>query len=355
MRVASASDAAWLHHTLQRCNVQSARIRLRGGLRLRETSARALLPQTSMLSSLTARFNRWTGALAGLALGLFDPVFFWLLGTRFDLDGSDVTWLVSGAFASTSCLLGFLIGLNAESRKKEQAASAALLEARARVSQAEKLASLGQLASAIAHEVRNPLAIIRSSVQNLGESVGDENGRETCKFVIEEIDRLTRVTGSLVAFARPLVPKRQVVPLQALATRTRSLAGPMLSEHPIEFRVQLHDRDADLDVDPDLVCQVLIGLLGNAAELMRDGGSVTLSSRQLDDGRVELRISDDGPGIPSELRERIFEPFFTTREGGSGLGLAVARQIVEAHEGTIEAAAAEGGGAEFRLQFRGAA
>jgi signal transduction histidine kinase len=109
--------------------------------------------------------------------------------------------------------------------------------------------------------------------------------------------------------------------------------------------------------DPDLLSQVLIGLLANAAEAVPPGGAIALEACAAD-GTVQLTVADSGPGIAPELRTRVFEPFFTTRPRGTGLGLAIARQIVEAHGGRIEAGAAASGGARFVITLpvaRGAA
>ena len=106
--------------------------------------------------------------------------------------------------------------------------------------------------------------------------------------------------------------------------------------------------------DGDLICQVLLGLLANAAEAAPSGGEVALAAAAAD-GAVEIAVADSGPGVPPELRARIFEPFFTTRPHGTGLGLAVARHIVEAHGGRIEVGERTGGGARFTLRLPAAA
>jgi two-component system sensor histidine kinase AtoS len=301
---------------------------------------------------LRDRFDRWMGALVGFALGAFDTALFQVLGTEFSLAGEDVTFLVTGAFTSSLIALGFMLGLTVEMRRRERSSAEALARARDQIAQNEKLASLGQLAGAIAHEVKNPLAIIRSSIQNVGESLAETDGesRESARFAMEEIDRLTRVTNSLLAFARPISIARSKVSCASILHQTEMLAARMLSDRSIALERDAAF-DAAIDADADLVCQVLLGLLGNAAEVTPPGGAVRLEGRA---GRetVEISVSDRGPGVPAELRERIFEPFFTTRDGGTGLGLAVARQIVEAHQGEIAVEDRAGGGARFTVRLR---
>ena len=104
----------------------------------------------------------------------------------------------------------------------------------------------------------------------------------------------------------------------------------------------------DANVDPDLIAQVLVGLVDNAIEAVPAGGEVRLEARS-DGGQIELSVTDSGPGVPADLRGRVFEPFFTTRAAGIGLGLAIARQIVEAHGGTIQVEQSTSGGARFSV------
>lgn len=299
----------------------------------------------------------WWGAAAGVATALVDIASMTALGVRFEINGRDVGWLVAMFFGSSFAILGWLVGAQLQSRRRERAADAiiraqreAIHTTRVRLAQNEKLAALGQLAAAIAHEVRNPLAVIRSSAQNLSESAPSAEATRACSFIIEEIDRLSRVVSSLLAYARPVnVVARPVAPSE-LVSRAALLAREDLASRHIRLETRVAPDLAAVRADPDLVCQVLLGLLGNAAAAIDDSGEIAIEARAVEDG-VEVAVADSGPGVPAEIRGKIFDPFFTTRPRGTGLGLAVAREIVEAHGGRIEVGDRPGGGARFAVRL----
>lgn len=304
-------------------------------------------------------FNRWWGLSGGALLGALDTATLWLLGVQIQVNGGDATLPVGLFFGSSFALLGFLLGYVIEGRRRDRAAQAviraqteAMATTRARLSQSEKLAALGLLATAIAHEVPNPLAVIRSAAQGLGETPEPDRAetQRASTFITAEIDRLTSVVSSLLAFARPPQLERRPVAIADLFDRTLALAADDL--HARRLHVERHDGDPLPAVagDADLLCQVLLGLLANAAEAVDPGGDIWLEARAAETG-VELVVADSGPGVPEALRGRIFEPFFTTRSRGTGLGLAVARQIIDAHGGQLAVDDRPGGGARFRVQL----
>jgi two-component system sensor histidine kinase HydH len=295
---------------------------------------------------------RWWGATIGIAVAVGDTMGLVWLGASFEMGGRDVTWLVAAWFGLSFALLGFLLGDAIETRRRERAATAALDAARSRVAQSEKLAALGQLAAAIAHEVRNPLAVVRSAAQGLGETLpeGDVEGHRAASFIVAEVDRLGSVVNGLLAFARPIELETRPTAIPEVIARAVAVAGREVAAR----RVRLERDDAAalplVQADGDLVCQVLVGLLANAAAATPPGGRVVVRARA-SNGTVELAVADEGPGIAPELRGRVFEPFFTTRPDGTGLGLAIARQIVEAHGGRIDVADDPGGGACFTVRL----
>jgi two-component system sensor histidine kinase HydH len=301
---------------------------------------------------------RWWGLAGGIVTGAVDTLGMVALGVTFQMNGHDVTWLVGGYFASSFAGLGFLLGYVVEGRRRDRRAAELIRvqmetihTARARLAQSEKLAALGQLAAQIAHEVRNPLAVIRSAAQGLGEAVspGDAEGLRAAQVITAEIDRLNSVITSLLAFARPLQLQPHPVAVGELFDRALLLARDELAAKKVRVQRQEPAGLLPVNADPDLISQVLLGLLANATEAVPPGGEIRLQARAVD-GTVEMDVTDSGPGVSPELRERIFEPFFTTRARGTGLGLAIAKQIVEAHAGRI-VLGDHRGGARFTVRL----
>ncbi len=300
---------------------------------------------------------QWWGGALGAAVALADALILRWFGVSLTSHGHDVIWPVVAWFGVWFAAPGFMLGKTLDDRQRARA-SADLIRAqmrelaasRERVLQSEKLAALGTLAAAIAHEVRNPLAVIRSAAQSLAESAPSEavETLRSCRFMMEEADRLASLVNSLLAFARPARFKAQAVAAAELFDRAL-----LLARAPIESRqVRIERREPPLSgvasADPNLIAQVLAGLLTNAAQAAPIGGDVKIECRA-EDSTVELAIEDSGPGVPAALRDRIFEPFFTTRASGIGLGLAIARQITEAHGGSIRLGESSSGGARFSV------
>lgn len=317
------------------------------------------MQQTESDERVGFRRERWIGLGWGIFAGMVDTVGTKMLGIRFEAAGEDITWLALGVYTASFAGIGFLAGLVLEARRKERRHAAIIREqletvdaTRARLAETEKLAALGQLAAAVAHEVRNAFAVIRSSAQGINETLSeeDEEGRESCSFIVAEIDRLTSVVNSLLSFARPLRLAPRPVDVHELLDHAQLLARQELEAKQIRL---VRDDVAPLpriEADSDLVVQVLLDLLSNAVQATPAGSEVRLAA-QANDSVVEIGVADAGPGVPEDLRTRIFEPFFTTRDRGTGLGLAVARQIVEAHHGHIEVDDGPTGGACFRVSL----
>ena len=301
------------------------------------------------------RLRHW-GLAAGVLTGVVDTAALSMLGVTFAVNGWDARPLIAAYFGASFAVLGYLLGSLVEAQRRERRANAllqaqaeSLAAARARLAQSEKLAALGQLAATVAHEVRNPLAVMRSAAQTLSEAppAADE-ATQASAFIIAEIDRLANVVNSLLAFARPLQLDARPVRVADLLDRALLLGRDELEAKRLHVERRTSADLPAVHADPDLLSQVLLGLLANAAEAVPPGGAIAIEAAS-GDGVVHLSVADSGPGVPVALRARIFEPFFTTRPRGTGLGLAIARQIIEAHGGRIEAGEANGGGARFTI------
>lgn len=266
------------------------------------------------------------GAALGLGLGLLDGLLLEVLGVEMKMGDVVATWPVAAIFGSSFALLGAALGALLDSRQ-------ALRQEQDRLVEAEKMASLGRMAAGVAHEVRNPLGTIRSSAELLAERARDDDA-EACRFIVEEVDRLDAFVGDILDFSRPVQVEGVSEAPERLVERAVVLAEPMLG--PVEVAVDV--RGTPL---PELLDRVVLGLLVNAAQ----SGATRVT---IDGGPGWLRVRDDGPGIPAELRAQVFEPFFTTKARGTGLGLAMARRVVEAHGGSLHLE--DGPGAAFRIQ-----
>ena len=213
---------------------------------------------------------------------------------------------------------------------------------------AAKLAVVGEMAAAMSHEVRTPLGILQSSANVLQrEPQLSKEGHEVLGFIISETERLNNLVSSLIDAARPRLPAFTEVNLSALAIKCIA----MLSAQAQTKNVQLDchaDQDYLIKADSEQMTQVLMNLLINAIQMLPNHGKVEVGITALQD-TIQLTIADNGPGIPAGSQAQIFEPFFTQRAGGVGLGLAVVRHIVHAHQGEISYSPSQQGGAQFNI------
>ena len=229
-----------------------------------------------------------------------------------------------------------------------------------------KLAMLGELAAVLAHEVRTPLGILRSSAQVLlRDRRLSEDSRELMGFIESETERLNRLVSTLLDTARPRLPSFAPVDMHALLRRCvqmqelQQVAAPSNSNSNSnsntaavpaapQLGVELLATDAVVEADAEQLMQAIFNLLNNAVQAVGAGGLVLISTA---DAGEQLRIdcADNGPGIPPAIAERIFDPFVTGRDGGIGLGLAVVQQVIAAHGGQISVGRSAAGGTLFSL------
>jgi signal transduction histidine kinase len=212
----------------------------------------------------------------------------------------------------------------------------------------ERLASMGKFVSIIAHEIKNPLGIILSSAQVIKNPARNEEMRlKAAEYIEEEVKRLDNTITHFLRFSRPPEPKLSRSNLSEIVKSTLS------KWHRDEAIQVIFDSDSEnfpVMCDPDLIHQVLLNILINASHSMEGKGEITVSIEQREN-YAEVKISDTGDGIPDDIIGKIFDPFFTTKKQGMGLGLAIAHQVMEGHNGSISAANNTDEGATFILRF----
>jgi signal transduction histidine kinase len=218
---------------------------------------------------------------------------------------------------------------------------------------AAKFAFVGELAAGIAHEVRTPLGVLRSSAQLLERSLaaGDEESRELCQLLRDEVDRIDRVVTGLLELGRPRELRTESSPLGQIVFRAVDFAEAQAREKGISLRRRSIDPDPVVLCDPELIYQVALNLVVNAIQILSPGGSVEVALLPVRGGEGGFEVRDDGPGIPEGLHARIFEPYFTSREGGAGLGLTFVRRVVQEHRGRVSVESAHGRGTVFRVEL----
>jgi two-component system, NtrC family, sensor histidine kinase HydH len=299
--------------------------------------SRAAVPSVTLafvaVPSLSALVRRhpWIGALCGLGLGAFDYALLRALGVTMRLGSHDATLAICTLFALSFAGLGWAIARLLAAQAALRASAAQVADSQRRALHSEKLAEIGQLAAGVAHEVRNPLGVIRSSAAMLALDLPDgSDARRASGFIVEEVDRLNGVVRALLDYARPLATRWEAVTLAELMAAIQPLTAAALGERGVTLTAR---GTGEILGDPDLLAQVLLTLIDNAAQASPGGRvEVTLVSTPT---AGELHVADDGPGVDPGVADRIFAPFVTTRAGGTGLGLAMAARIAEAHDGAV--------------------
>lgn len=233
------------------------------------------------------------------------------------------------------------------------AAAADLRRARDDLVTASKLAFVGELAAGMAHEIRTPLGILRSSAQMLGRDASGPSARraELVAMIIEEVDRLDRVVTGLTDLARPRELALQPTRLADVLGRVVDFVERPAAERAVEIRRELPADGEAAWCDPDEIHQVALNLVMNAVQMMPHGGRLTIRTLPAHEGVVGFEVEDTGPGLSPERQRQIFTPFVSFREGGTGLGLALAQRTVVSHGGTISVRSEEGRGAVFRVEL----
>lgn len=225
----------------------------------------------------------------------------------------------------------------------------ALRASRAQLVRASKLAAAGEMAAKLAHEVRTPLGIIRSSAQLINRQGGlDVRGHEMMSYMINEVDRINELVTSLLDSARPRPPDFQPQVLADIVRQVLDMLADKFDSRDIVVECHLDEVPSELACDRDQMVQVLLNLLMNASQVLEHGGQIRIAIEARGE-QLALLIEDSGPGIAASERDAVFEPFVSHRAGGIGLGLSVVREIVTLHGGAISVGNGRLGGACFTL------
>lgn len=227
----------------------------------------------------------------------------------------------------------------------------ALERSREQIVRAGKLAVVGEMAAIMAHEVRTPLGILRSSAQLLERQPDlGERERELIGYITSETDRLNRLVTLLLECARPRPPEFGPRDVHELIAAVMNLLSTKAEKKRVRLTAALDARDPVLACDGEQLTQVFLNLVLNALDFVPEGGRIEIRTRD-ENGALAVSVLDDGPGVPAGLRARIFDPFFSRREGGIGLGLTIVQQIVQVHHAGIEVGESPWGGARFDIRF----
>lgn len=221
---------------------------------------------------------------------------------------------------------------------------------RTELRRSEQLAALGKLVAGVAHEIRNPLAGIRSTIQLWDRMPETARTKESMEAVVQAVDRLNNILGRLLYFARAGRAERQPVDVNQILTTTFTLLEAQAKDQRVTLELDVQSALPAVFGSVEALRQVFLNLATNGLQAMPQGGCLRCRSRLLPQRQgIEIRMADTGPGVSAEDQQHLFEPFFTTRPEGTGLGLALCREIIEQHDGRIDLITEDSSGATFRV------
>ncbi|MDH4317249.1 MAG: ATP-binding protein [Desulfobulbaceae bacterium] len=220
------------------------------------------------------------------------------------------------------------------------------------LNKAERLANLGKMVAAVSHEIKNPLGIVRSTAEILRKRISKlaPGNEHLASIIVEETSRLDGIVQEFLVFARPNDPKFKKGSLNEVAHRLVRFMDAELSTHSIGLVTELDPALPEVEFDADQIYQVLLNMMFNAMHAMPEGGTVTIRTKKADDDRgAVIQIIDTGTGMSEDKLKQIFTPFYTDKHRGTGLGLTIAKNIVEKHNGSILVQSTEGQGSIFTV------
>ncbi len=301
-------------------------------------------------------FELWaTLAWTALALAAYCSFVVWELN-EYELTADGATELAIRIlfFFLAAILVNRFVTENREQAKILAETNRRLEKAQEEARRSERLAALGQLSAGLAHELRNPLAVIKGSAETLIKKVGstDSIAAELADYISSEVNRLNALVTRFLDFARPHHLELRQEQIPPILDRSLKEAHDRWPDSQVGVEKQFASNLPELFVDGDLIERVFTNLALNAYEAMGEaGGKLTVKAARSSDpkGGVEITFKDTGPGIPAEIREQIFNPFFTTKKTGVGLGLAIVSKIIDDHRGWLRVSGEPGRGACFQV------
>jgi len=301
---------------------------------------------------------------AGFASALYLPHAFFLVGPHAhhhgmlnaDPTGTANKILELVLYNVVGLLTGLLVERERRARRLVEQKMAEMQAMEQHLIRAGRLQSLGEMTAGLAHEIRNPLASLKTAADIVADEIPESSPRRKMVVILrKEIDRLAALLERFLAFARPGSLTLVAVTLSKVVKDAVDLVEPQAKVRRVEIHLEGVGTSApSVRGDGSMLTQVLLNLLLNAVQFSPEGGSVWV--RITNEARphgsfVVVSVRDQGPGIPKENQERIFDPFFSTRDQGSGLGLSIASRLMDEHHGAIEVMPSAPQGAEFRLLF----
>jgi two-component system sensor histidine kinase HydH len=210
------------------------------------------------------------------------------------------------------------------------------LQLKERLSRAERLSALGEMAAGISHEIRNPLGIIRSSAELLKKKLNSLDPSNTIpEIIVEESTRLNNIITDFINYARPRSPNLSACRVEEVVEKNLTFLASQIKNQGYTIHTQFQNHLPEIMADSSMLYQSFLNILINAMQAMPEGGTISIEIGA-SDSVVHLFFDDQGPGIPDHVMDKIWDPFFTTKEKGTGLGLGIVKNIIESHGGSIQ-------------------